>query len=227
MEEVDWMSLSTTAKLVGTFISIAGAFVVSFYKGPTILNRPSSSGLHMQFFLSSERNWVMGGVLLSFACFLIASCCILQASTLRIYPAVMFIVAFNCLFVTIQASLFSLIAQRDANSWKIETSIGLAAILYSAIINLSLRLYLTVWCIKKRGPLFVSLFKPSTIIVTVFKGVVFMDDVFYLGSLVGALILTTGFYGVIWGKAKEGDMHRCTDSSDHRIPLLLEKIQEV
>lgn len=54
-----------------------------------------------------------------------------QASILRMYPAVMVIVAFNCLFSTIQASLLSLIAQRYATSWKIETRIGLAAILHS------------------------------------------------------------------------------------------------
>lgn len=54
-----------------------------------------------------------------------------QASILQMYPAEMFIVAFYCLFVTIQAALVSLIVQRDATSWKIETVVGLTAILFS------------------------------------------------------------------------------------------------
>ncbi|XP_073141126.1 WAT1-related protein At3g28050-like [Henckelia pumila] len=227
MEEVDWRRISTIAKMGGTVISIAGAFVVTFYKGPALLNRPLSSGFLTQLYLSSEPNWILGGVLLSFAAFLTASWCILQVSILQMYPAEMLVVAFYCLFVTIQSSLVSLFVQRDAASWKIETVIGLTAILYAAMINIAYRLYVTAWCIWKRGPLYVSLFKPSTIIIAVFIGVVFMNDVFYLGSLLGALILSVGFYGVIWGKAKEGDINRSTDLSDNRIPLLQENIQEV
>lgn len=227
MEEVDWRRISSIAKLGGTAISIAGAFVVTFYKGPALLNRQLSSGFHTQLYLSSEPNWVLGGVLLSLSAFLTASWCILQASILQMYPAEMFIVAFYCLFVTIQASLVSLIVQKDATSWKIETVVGLTAILFSAMFNIAFRLYVTAWCIWKRGPLFVSLFKPITIIIAVFIGVVFMNDVFYLGSLVGALILTVGFYGVIWGKTKEADTDRSTVLSDNRIPLLQENIQKV
>lgn len=52
------------------------------------------------------------------------------------YPAEMIVVAFYCLFVTIQSSVVTLIAERDATAWRIDTKIGLIAILYSVRENI-------------------------------------------------------------------------------------------
>ncbi|KAL0305045.1 UNVERIFIED_CONTAM: WAT1-related protein, partial [Sesamum angustifolium] len=94
-----------------------------------------------------------------------------------------------------------------------------------AIINTAYRLYVTVWCLWRTGPLFVSLFKPMTIVITVAIGVIFMKDDLYLGSLVGALVLVIGFYGVMWGKAKEGGLYKGKESSNIEAPLLQENVQ--
>lgn len=56
---------------------------------------------------------------------------ILQASILKMYPAEIIVVAFYCLFVMIQSSVVTLIAERDLNAWRIETKIGLIAIFFS------------------------------------------------------------------------------------------------
>ncbi|CAF2006979.1 unnamed protein product [Brassica napus] len=37
-------------------------------------------------------------------------------------------------------------------------------------------------------------------------GVVFLRDSLYFGSLIRASVITTGFYTVMWGKAKEVSM---------------------
>lgn len=55
----------------------------------------------------------------------------LQADILKMYPAEMIVVAFYCLFVTIQSSVVTLIAERDATAWKFDTKIGLMAVFYS------------------------------------------------------------------------------------------------
>ncbi|KAL2559674.1 WAT1-related protein [Forsythia ovata] len=222
MEEVHLGRFSTISKSVGTVVSIAGAFVVTLYKGPAILNKPLIAGSPIQLLLSSQQNWILGGILLAGASFLTSSWCILQASILKMYPAEMMIVAFYCLFVTIQSATGSLIAERDLTAWRIEADMGLVAIFYSAIVNIAFRLYVTAWCLSRTGPLFVSMFKPLTIVIAVVIGVIFFKDVLYLGSVAGALVLIIGFYMVMWGKAKEGEMNKDPESSINTSPLLLQ-----
>lgn len=55
----------------------------------------------------------------------------LQAFILKMYPAEMIVVAYYCLFVTIQSSVVTLIAERDLTIWRVDSKIGLMAILYS------------------------------------------------------------------------------------------------
>ncbi|KAI3467493.1 hypothetical protein Pfo_024156 [Paulownia fortunei] len=226
MEELNWRRLSSISKAVGTVVSIVGAFIVTFYNGPAILNKPLNSGSPAQLYLSSQWNWILGGFLLAFASFLTALWCILQAFILKMYPAEMIIIAFYCLFVTIQSSLVSVIAERYVSAWRIETNIGLTAVFYSAIINIAYRLYVTAWCLSRTGPLFVSLFKPLTIVIAIVISVIFMKDVFYVGSLVGALVVIIGFYAVMWGKAKEGKINKVPESSNHEA-LLLQEAEDV
>lgn len=75
MEKLAWKRTSSQAKVIGTIISITGAFVVTLYKGPDIViaSTPSSSlQQHLnpsnRLFVglnSSNTNWVIGGVFLT------------------------------------------------------------------------------------------------------------------------------------------------------------------
>ncbi|KAL8518971.1 hypothetical protein ACS0TY_010067 [Phlomoides rotata] len=227
MEEVNFRRFSTIAKSLGTIISISGAFIVTFYNGPAILNTPLSSVSFTKLNVPLPENWVLGGFLFACSSLAVAAWCILQADILKMYPAEMVVVAFYCLFVTIQSSVVTLIAERDVTAWKFETKIGLIAVFYSAILNIAYRLYVTAWCIWKKGPFFVSLFKPLTIVVAVIIGVIFMKEALYLGSVLGALVLIVGFYAVVWGKSKEGKINNETESSNYQAPLLHEHIEDV
>ncbi|XP_061991643.1 WAT1-related protein At3g28050-like isoform X2 [Rosa rugosa] len=62
MENVYWKRSSSQAKVLGTIASITGAFVVTLYKGPSILLVPSSA---TQFLFSPQHsNWLVGGLFL-------------------------------------------------------------------------------------------------------------------------------------------------------------------
>ncbi|XP_011086527.1 WAT1-related protein At3g28050-like isoform X2 [Sesamum indicum] len=132
MEEVHLRKLSTISKVLGTLVSISGAFIVTFYKGPAIIGRTLTSGSSTLLYLQQTRNWVLGGLFTACACLLTALWCILQASILNMYPAEMIAVAIYCFFVTIQSLVVSLIAERDSTAWTIETKIGLIAVFYVA-----------------------------------------------------------------------------------------------
>lgn len=65
MEKIDLRSRNSIAKVLGTMVSILGAFVVTLYDGlPIIITQPSSFSLH-QPLSSLKSNWVIGGLLLT------------------------------------------------------------------------------------------------------------------------------------------------------------------
>ncbi|XP_019433719.1 PREDICTED: WAT1-related protein At5g40240-like isoform X3 [Lupinus angustifolius] len=81
MEKVNLRSSSTQSKIMGSVTSIAGALVVIFYKGPTILNAasPSQPPSLDSLLVSSQRNWILGGSLLAVAYILMSIWYILLA----------------------------------------------------------------------------------------------------------------------------------------------------
>ncbi|XVE92477.1 hypothetical protein REPUB_Repub01dG0100400 [Reevesia pubescens] len=81
MEKLEWRSTSSQAKVLGTIISITGAFVVTFYKGPTILSLSTQSlvVLPLQLLSSPQLNWVLGGLLLAAEAFINSAWYIIQA----------------------------------------------------------------------------------------------------------------------------------------------------
>ncbi|KAK4399737.1 WAT1-related protein [Sesamum angolense] len=159
MEKVACRSLSFLAKATGTVVSIAGAFVVTLYRGPQIVTLQSSSKLHYEYMAIPQLSWVLGGLFLTVDCVVSSGFIIVQASILKNYPAELIIVFFYCFFAAILSTV--------------------------------------------KGPLFVAMFHPLSIVIAAVLGTIFLGDVLYLGSLVGSIIIVIGFYSVMWGKAKE------------------------
>ncbi|KAI3467494.1 hypothetical protein Pfo_024157 [Paulownia fortunei] len=230
MEGFNWRRSSDLSKSLGTLVSISGASIVTLYKGPAIINKALTLD-STALLSSSQQNWILGGILLAIAAFSTAAWSIVQTSILKIYPAEMIIVAVYCLFVTTQSTLVALIAEKDLSAWKLQAEMGLVAVFYAGIINITFRLYTMSWCLSRTGPLFVSLFNPLTIVISVVIGVIFFHEVLYFGSVAGAVVLVIGFYAVIWGKAKESKMKKGTEvsngeSTSHEVPLLQDGIEE-
>ncbi|KAK7860622.1 wat1-related protein [Quercus suber] len=228
MEKLDWRSSNSQVKIIGTIISISGAFIVTLYKGLPLLMTPlhsnSSHKLHVQM-----SNWVIGGLLLAADAMLGSTWLILQAWMLKKYPAELIVVFFYCFFVAIQSAMVSLVVERDLSSWSLQPNMRLIAVLYSAVFGSAFQVGISAWCLHKTGPLFVAMFKPVGIVISVFIGVIFLGDTFYLGSLIGAILIVVGFYCVMWGKAKEqrtGEETRIggLESSREKVPLLQNRL---
>lgn len=227
MEALDWRSSSSQAKTLGTIVSITGALVVTFYKGPPITKRLSLPNLSNQLLFSSHSHWILGGLFLASDCFVSSLWYIVQASTQKMYPYVLLAVMYQTGFSAIMAAIFALIVANDASAWKLKLDMGLVSILYTAIVSTAIRYSLITWCVWKAGALYCAMFKPLGIIFTVFMGAIFLGESFYLGSLIGAIIIVTGFYAVMWGKAKEEKVKNISETSfDEKVPLLLNKAQD-
>lgn len=65
METVTWRRKCSQAKVLGTIVSIAGAFVVTLYKGPPIIIASSPTISLYRRLGSLNPNWALGGVFLT------------------------------------------------------------------------------------------------------------------------------------------------------------------
>ncbi|MED6210018.1 hypothetical protein PIB30_060129 [Stylosanthes scabra] len=63
-------------------------------------------------------------------------------------------------------------------------------------------LVISTWGVHLKGSVYVSAFKPLSVVIAAAMSVMFLGDALFLGSVIGAGILSIGFYAVLWGKAK-------------------------
>ncbi|KAL4653535.1 hypothetical protein ACB092_01G310800 [Castanea dentata] len=133
MEVLALRSSVTQAKIMGTIVSISGALIVVFYKGPAIMSVASLEPPLSHHFLlgSSQTKRVIGSLLLATQYLLASICYIVQAQVMKIYPAE-FIQAFLFfLCATIVSTPVCIIAERNLSAFRRRPDIALAAIIYS------------------------------------------------------------------------------------------------
>ncbi|KAK2636410.1 hypothetical protein Ddye_031202 [Dipteronia dyeriana] len=230
MEKLDLRSASSLAKSLGTIVLITGALIMTYYKGPPLLLTPSSYNPTLQLLLDKS-NWVIGGLFLAIDCIFGSAWLIVQALILKRFPAELSVVFFYTFFVAIQSAILCLVVERNPSAWSLKPNIRLIAVLYSAIFGSAFQVGISTWCLHQTGPVFVSLFKPLGIIISAALGIIFFGDTFYLGSFIGAAVIVSGFYFVMWAKAKEGSMGvesgvSSLESGSQNAPLLQNDIAE-
>ncbi|BAT74025.1 hypothetical protein VIGAN_01160900 [Vigna angularis var. angularis] len=103
----------------------------------------------------------------------------------------------------LQATIFTLCVDRDWNHWKLGFNIRLLTAAYSGIVASGIMVVIIAWCIKRRGPLFVSIFSPLQLVLVDIAAYFMLDEKLYVGSVVGAVMIVCGLYVVLWGKAQE------------------------
>uniref|UniRef100_A0A2N9G642 WAT1-related protein n=1 Tax=Fagus sylvatica TaxID=28930 RepID=A0A2N9G642_FAGSY len=227
LEKLDLRSSRSQIKIIGTLVSISGALIVIFYKGPPIQfsnnslpPQPSPSTV-----LATTNNWILGGFFLAIASLSLAIWTTAQAAILKGYPSEMTIVSFYCFFGTVQCAMVSLIAERDPNAWKLRPDIELVSIVYSAVFGSVVTFSVATWCIHKKGPLFVTMFNPLGIAIAAFMSVIFLGDTLHVGSVIGAIVIVAGFFAVTWAQSKEEEKDKSHEvdkilSPSDKAPLL-------
>ncbi|EYU44714.1 hypothetical protein ABFS82_08G014600 [Erythranthe guttata] len=224
MEKVALSSTSSRAKIIGTIVSISGAFVVTFYKGPSVTAPPISLHQSLQY-SPSQSNWMIGSLFLSVEYFLVPVWYIIQTHIMKEYPAELTVIFFYTSCVSFLAAIVSFFAEPDSTKWIIKPSIALASVLCSGVFGCCINNAIHAWALHLRGPVYVAMFKPLSIAIAAAMGVIILGDTLYLGSIIGASIIAIGFYTVLWGKAKEdfGEVDvddRDMESAAQKYPLL-------
>ncbi|KAH9742062.1 WAT1-related protein [Citrus sinensis] len=224
MEKLALRTLSTQAKIIGTMVSISGALVVVLYKGPTIFlgTSPSSThstnSLHWLMGSPSVSNWVTGGFLLAAQCFLLSIWSILLTQIINIYPAELLVAFLYNLFAAVIAVPLCLFAEPDLSLWRLKPDVALVSIVYSAFLGPSFNTIIHTWGLRLKGPVYIAIFKPLSVVIAAITGIIFLGDTLHLGRIlfttfqcsppgfaivIGAVVICVGFYAVLWGKANE------------------------
>ncbi|XP_045812419.1 WAT1-related protein At5g40240-like isoform X2 [Trifolium pratense] len=207
MEKLAIKRRTTQAKIWGSIISISGAFIVTFYKGKSIVIAHNSPSFHMQLsndiLTSVDTNWAIGALFLTVSKILFTIWFIVQAEIMKEIQDALTSVFFHNLFASILALGVGLVAETNRSLWKITLDISLISTVCTAIFGKFLGSAIYAWAIHLKGPVYVTLFKPLSIVIAVVMGILFLGDTLHVGSIIGATIISIGFYTVMWGKATE------------------------
>ncbi|XP_051146151.1 WAT1-related protein At5g40240-like [Andrographis paniculata] len=224
MEKFKLSSSTTQAKLIGTVVSIIGALVLTLYQGPTIFENPQHLNASSPTLLTPSSAWLLGGLLLAIDTIVSALFIIVQALVLKKCPAELILMLFYSCFVAILSAATSMVIEKNHDAWSLKDKTRLIPVIYSALFGNVFQVSIIMWCVKRRGPLFVSVFHPLGVIFAIAMGIILLGESMYLGSIVGSIVVVIGFYSVIWGKAKEAQqIHQKDIPSDNvaqKMPLL-------
>ncbi|KAK4488488.1 hypothetical protein RD792_004252 [Penstemon davidsonii] len=207
MEKLKLKSISSQAKTIGTVVSMAGALIVVFYKGPMLLNAYHDQKQQLQLNRSlvfSISNWILGGSLLAASYIVVSVWYIFQAKFVTEYPAEFLLVFFYNLSSCIISIPVGIISEPNFTAWKVLSfDVRMISILYSGIMGSAFGTMVHTWGLHVKGPVYVASFRPLSIAIAAILGVIFLGDYLFLGSVVGSIIISLGFYTVLWGKMKE------------------------
>nr|CAD1821001.1 unnamed protein product [Ananas comosus var. bracteatus] len=206
------------AKLVGTLACVAGASVITLYKGPTIFtpshNVNSNNAVAAAAVEASEKallwvndpkgkNWTLGCVYLIGHCLSWSGWLVLQAPVLKKYPARLSVTSYTCFFGVIQFLIIAAFIERDAEAWIFHSGSELFTILYAGFIASGVAFAVQIWCIDRGGPVFVAVYQPVQTLVVAIMASIALGEQFYLGGIIGAILIIIGLYLVLWGKSEE------------------------
>ncbi|KAK9286564.1 hypothetical protein L1049_014963 [Liquidambar formosana] len=186
MERLRFGTLAGKAKVLGTLMGIGGAMILTFYKGVEIdiwsthidlLHNGQLSGSHV----TSPHN-LLGSLLALANCLSYALWLIVQAKMSATYPCYLSSTALMNVMGSIQAVVFALCTERDWSQWKLGWNIRLLTVAYSGIVPSGVMVVLIAWCVRLKGPLYVSIFNPVMVILVAIAGSLTLDEKLHLGS---------------------------------------------
>ncbi|XP_042495307.1 WAT1-related protein At5g64700 [Macadamia integrifolia] len=222
MEAVNFRTLSGNVKSLGVILCMAGAATLAFYKGPHLkpLTHLHLLGQHNQggsvATVHATRTWIKGVFIMLSSNTLWGLWIVLQGLVLKSYPSKLLLTTLQCFLSSIQSFVLAIIFSRNLHKWKLHWDIGLVAVAYCGFMVTGVSFYLQSWCIEMRGPVFLAMSTPLSLIITMFCSSLFMGEVTSLGSVLGGIFLVGGLFAVLWGKSKEVNGRKVADDNSEK-----------
>ncbi|KAF3336604.1 WAT1-related protein [Carex littledalei] len=223
-------TLSGQAKVFGTILGVGGAMVLTFYKGipleiwETHVNLVEHNRTVQK--QQNEGNQALGSLLAVCCCLCYAIFLTIQAKLSKSFPYHTSSTAMLCFMAMIQSFVFALIMQRDWTQWRFGWDIRLLCVSYSGILSSGMMFTVMAWCIRKKGPLFASVFNPLMLVIVAILSSLLLNEKLHLGSVIGTFLIVLGLYMVLWGKGREpakvGEMPSDEHEGDEQINVVID-----
>ncbi|XP_058077964.1 WAT1-related protein At1g44800-like isoform X2 [Magnolia sinica] len=160
-------SIRGIAKIGGTLVSLTGVMVMTLYKGPVLRNLGGAL-IHFQGSTTIHENWIKGSILTVSSCITWALWYIMQAITLKKYPAQLSLTTWMSFVGGAQSAVFTACVVHKPKAWTVGFNIDLWSIIYGGVVVSGLIVFIQLWCTEEKGPVFVTMFNPlATILVAV------------------------------------------------------------
>ncbi|KAG4131187.1 hypothetical protein ERO13_D09G191000v2 [Gossypium hirsutum] len=206
LEKVALSCLYSKVKIAGTILCVLGALTMSLMqstvssKDATAMPPLTDVDTDMIF----DKDKISGCLYLVAAVFVLSSNIVLQGITLGDLPAPMSLCALTSFIGMIITAIVQLV-EDHALQWASPFVSFKDLIIFSLMAGAmgGASVSFNGWAMKKRGPVFVSMFSPIGTVIAVVFSFITLGETISLGSFAGMLLMFTGLYVVLWAKRKE------------------------
>ncbi|CAL5198825.1 unnamed protein product [Lathyrus oleraceus] len=150
-----------------------------------------------------KKNWTLGCVYLIGHCLSWSGWLVFQAPLLKKYPTRLSVTSYTCFFGLLQFLVIALLCERNAQAWLFHSGGEAFTILYAGVVASGIAFAVQIWCIDRGGPVFVAVYQPVQTFVVAIMASIALGEEFYLGGIIGAMLIVAGLYFVLWGKSRE------------------------
>ncbi|XP_004511689.1 WAT1-related protein At5g47470 isoform X2 [Cicer arietinum] len=209
LERVNVNNRYSKIKILGTLLCVLGAFTMSIMQSisapPATKKETTIQSLSTPSDFLFDIQKIIGCLYLMASVLILSSNVVLQAFALGDFPAPMSLSAITSLFGGFMTAAVQLFEGEELKT-------GLQLVSFGDLVGFSLlaggvsgiSLSFNGWALKKRGPVFVSMFSPIGTVCSVIFSVFTLGDTVNIGSIGGMFLMFSGLYLVLWAKGKEG-----------------------
>ncbi|XP_047179279.1 WAT1-related protein At3g30340-like [Vigna umbellata] len=211
LETVNIKCLGGKAKILGTFVCVGGALVLTLYRGKPLFDVSHYKATVPPVAMRSEggssgrtaQKWSIGVIALMMGTLFWSFWFILQSKIGKRYPCQYSSTAIMTFFGAMQAAILGLSTGTNFSSWILKDKMQIITVLYSGIVGSSMCYVGMSWCVKKRGPVFTAAFSPLVQLMSGMIDIPVLHEQLHLGSVVGSVLVMMGLYILLWGKTKD------------------------
>ncbi|XAR72044.1 hypothetical protein NMG60_11018538 [Bertholletia excelsa] len=223
LEKVNMKRLHSQVKVVGTLITIGGAMIMTLLKGG-ILGLPwTKAQSYAQSTTASSANQqdlIKGSFMITAGCLNWAAFYILQAFTLKLYPAALSLTSLICMMGSVEGAILTLIVEKGNTAiWSLGWDAKLLAAVYGGIICSGVSYYIASIVMKEKGPFIVTAFNPLSMVIVALASSFILSEQIYVGTVTGAAFVVSGLYLVVWGKSKDEQTSPSKSDGDQVAPV--------
>jgi drug/metabolite transporter (DMT)-like permease len=181
------------AKVAGTALCVAGASVITLFKGPAVFGPAAAATLDVAVAqpaaaaaapAATGKSWTLGCLYLMGHCVSWSGWLVLQAPVLKRYPARLSVTSYTCFFGLLQFLAIAAFFERNAAAWALGSGPELLTVLYAGLVASGVAFAVQTWCIDRGGPVFVAVYQPVQTLLVAVMASLLLGERFYLGGYV-------------------------------------------